>query len=563
MNTFGMLRARGDFMFKKVTLYTDQLEDMKGFYEYQMGFRIVEEDSKSFTLAIGSSTLIFRESERKAVYHFAFNIPGNQFTLAKSWAASRVTLNRQEGMNEIFYANFNADAFYFQDPAGNVVEFIARRNIDRMGDFTIDSLLNISEVSITTPFVEDIGELLEDMDIPVRGNKGIEPKALNFLGRDDAFILLVAPKRTWYFSKQKSEVHPLTIELVDGRQIEIDEEGHFQETIPAKPVEEGLEKIGFSGVVLLKKEQLWTIAKGFADRANARPNSLGTRFAIASGCKIFTAVVICQLVEEERLAFDDLLSSLLPETFPDFDVTLHQLLTHTSGIPDYFDEEQNGSFEAIWQTQPMYLMKTASDFVPLFQHKEMLFEPGEKFQYNNAGFIALGLVAEKITGQPFTEIVEDRIFGPAEMNNSGYFSLDRLPPETAYGYIDDGDVWRTNQYAVPITGGPDGGAFVTAGDMALFWERLMDGRLLSIEMLATMLKPHAASRYSDYGYGIWVSREGEQKYFVTGFDPGVSFQSVYYARTGAVLAVLSNRSEGAYEAMKLVETSLVDKRNIE
>ncbi len=560
MHTFGMLRARGDFMFKKVTLYTDQLEDMKGFYEYQMGFRIVEEDSESFTLAIGSSTLIFKESERKSVYHFAFNIPGNQFTLAKSWAASRVTLNRQEGMNEIFYANFNADAFYFQDPAGNVVEFIARRNVDRMGDFTIDSLLNISEVSITTPFVEDIGELLEDMDIPVRGNKGIEPKALNFLGRDDAFILLVAPKRTWYFSKQKSEVHPLTIELVDGRQIEIDEEGHFQETIPAKPVEEGLEKIGFSGVVLLKKEQLWTIAKGFADRANARPNSLSTRFAIASGCKIFTAVVICQLVEEERLSFNDLLSSLLPETFPNFDVTLHQLLTHTSGIPDYFDEEQSGDFEALWKTHPMYLMKSASDFVPLFQYKEMLFEPGEKFQYNNAGFIALGLVAEKITGQPFTEIVEDRIFGPADMSNSGYFSLDRLPPETAYGYIDEGDAWRTNQYAVPVTGGPDGGAYVTAGDMALFWECLMDGRLVSIEMLATMLKPHATSRYNDYGYGIWVSREGEQKYFVTGFDPGVSFQSVYYARTGTVLAVLSNRSEGAYEAKKLVEDSLIEEK---
>lgn len=545
-------------MFKKVTLYTDQLEDMKGFYEYQMGFRIVEEDSESFTLAIGSSTLIFRESERKAVYHFAFNIPGNQFTLAKSWAASRVTLNRQEGMNEIFYANFNADAFYFQDPAGNVVEFIARRNIDRMGDFTIDSLLNISEVSITTPFVEDIGELLEDMDIPVRGNKGIEPKALNFLGREDAFILLVAPKRTWYFSKQKSEVHPLTIELVDGRQIEIDEEGHFQETIPAKPVEEGLEKIDFSGVVLLKKEQLWTIAKGFADRANARPNALSTRFAIASGCKIFTAVVICQLVEEERLAFDDLLSALLPKTFPDFDVTLHQLLTHTAGIPDYFDEQQNESFEAVWQTHPMYLMKTASDFVPLFQHKKMLFEPGEKFQYNNAGFIALGLVAEKITGQPFTEIVEERIFGPAEMMASGYFSLDHLPADTAHGYIEEGESWRTNQYAVPIKGGPDGGAFVTAGDMALFWERLMDGRLVSVEMLAMMLKPHASSRYNDYGYGVWISREGEQKYFVTGFDPGVSFQSVYYARTGAVLAVLSNHSEGAYEAMKLVETSLIE-----
>lgn len=547
-------------MFKKVTLFTDRLEEMKGFYEYQMGFRIVEEDSGSFTLAIGSSTLIFKESEQQAVYHFAFNIPGNQFTLAKSWAASRVALNRQEGMDEVFYANFNADAFYFQDPAGNVVEFIGRRNVDRMGDFTIDSLLNISEVSITTPFVESVGEQLEDMDIPVRGNKGIEAKALNFLGQSDSFILLVAPKRVWYFSKQKSEVHPLAIELVDGRQIEINEEGHFLETRPSKPVEEELENMGFSGVVLLKKEQLWTIAKGFADRANERPNSLSTRFAIASGCKIFTAVAICQLIEEGKLTFEDRLSSLLPETFPHFDVTLHQLLTHTSGIPDYFDEEQKGSFEGLWETYPMYLMKSASDFVPLFQGKEMLFQAGEKFHYTNAGFIALGLVVEKITGQPFTELVEQRIFAPAGMARSGYFSLDQLPAETAYGYIGEGDSWRTNHYAVPIKGGPDGGAFVTAGDMVLFWERLMDGSLVSEEMLATMLKPHASSRYNDYGYGVWISRGGEQKYFVTGWDPGVSFQSAYYTETGAILAVLSNHSEGAYEALKLVEGSLIEQK---
>ena len=545
-------------MFKKVTLYTDRLEEMKGFYEYQMGFRIVEEGSSSFTLAIGSSALVFRASEQPAAYHFAFNIPGNQFTLAKGWAAARVPLNRQEGMDEVFYANFNADAFYFQDPAGNVVEFIGRRNVDRMGDFTIDSLLNISEVSITTPFVEEIGEQLEGMDIPVRGSKGIEPKALNFLGQGDAFILLVAPKRVWYFSKQKSEVHPLAIELADGRQIEIGVDGHFLETRPYKPVEEELERMGFSGVVLLKKEQLWTIAKGFADRANERPNSRGTRFAIASGCKIFTAVVICQLAEEGKLAFEDRLSLLLPETFPDFHVTLHQLLTHTSGIPDYFDEEQNGSFEEIWQTHPMYLMKSASDFVPLFHKKEMVFQAGEKFQYNNAGFIALGLAAEKITGQPFSEIVEQRIFEPAKMAGSGYFSLDCLPSETAFGYIDEGDSWRTNQYAVPIKGGPDGGAFVTASDMALFWERLMDGTLVSAEMLAVMLEPHVQGQDRDYGYGIWISRGPGKKYFVTGSDPGVSFHSAYYAENGAILTALSNDGQRAFEAVKLVEGSLVE-----
>ncbi|EMF45687.1 hypothetical protein B481_2934 [Planococcus halocryophilus Or1] len=241
-------------MFKKVILYTNQLEDMKGFYEYQLGFRIVEEDDTSFTLSMGESQMVFQESERAAVYHFALNIPGNQFTLAKSWTSERVTLNRQEGMDEVFYANFDADAFYFQDPAGNVVEFIARRSVDRMGNFTVDSILNISEVSITTPYVEEVGELIEDMDIPVRGSKGIDVKALNFLGSGHAFILLVAPKRIWYFSKQKSETHPLSIELSDGRRINITKEGRFRQEKSANPILDKMEEINFSGVAYLAKK---------------------------------------------------------------------------------------------------------------------------------------------------------------------------------------------------------------------------------------------------------------------------------------------------------------------
>ncbi|HSI68369.1 MAG TPA: serine hydrolase [Planococcus sp. (in: firmicutes)] len=541
-------------MFKKVTLYTNKLNEMKGFYEYQLGFRLVEEDETSFTLAIGDSQLVFKESARGAIYHYALNIPGNQFTLAKGWARSRVELNRQEGMDEIFYANFQADAFYFQDPAGNVVEFIGRRNVDRMGDFTVDSLLNISEVSITTSHVQEVGEQIEDMEIPVRGNKGIDPKSLNFLGSGDAFIILVSPKRTWYFSKQRSEVHPLTIELRDGRSIEITEDGKLQRAKPVHPITEGMERLDFTGVALLKTEETWSAAKGYADRSDERPNAIATRFGIASGSKIFTAVTVCQLVEEGKLRFEDRLSELLPETFPEFDVTIHQLLTHTSGIPDYFDESVMDNFEELWKTQPMYLLKSASDFVPLFNKKEMAFAPGEKFHYNNAGYIALGLVVEKLTGQDFTEAVAERVFLRAGMVNAGYFSLDRMPPQTAHGYIEEDQGWRTNQYAIPIKGGADGGAFATAGDMTSFWERLMDFSLLSEDLTKQLLQPHVTRPEGAYGYGIWVSeQEGRTVYEVKGHDPGVSFHSVYFVEDRAILTVLSNKGEGAADVMKLIE----------
>jgi CubicO group peptidase (beta-lactamase class C family) len=368
----------------------------------------------------------------------------------------------------------------------------------------------------------------------------------------------VAPKRVWYFSKQKSEVHPLAIQLKSGRQIEIDGEGNLLETRPDDPISDGLEAMAFSGVVLLKKDEAWSAAKGYADRANERPISLSARFGIASGCKIFTAVAVCQLAEEGMLALDSRLSELLPEHFPDFPVTIHQLLTHTSGIPDYFDEEAEDGFEAVWAEHPMYLMQSPADFVPLFRDKPMMFNPGERFHYNNAGFIALGLVVEKITGRPFDEVVGEKIFARAGMAGSGYFRLDQLPAETAHGYIEEGDTWRTNQYAIPVKGGPDGGAFVTATDMAAFWERLMDGTLLSEGMLKTLLHAHASGEHNDYGYGVWIRRgsEGPSKYFVTGYDPGVSFQSGYYPDSGATLSVLSNKSKGAFEAMKLIEEGM-------
>lgn len=548
-------------MFKKVTLYTNQLEDMKGFYEYQLGFRIVEEDETSFTLSIGESQLVFRESERAAVYHFALNIPGNQFTLAKWWASERVTLNRQEGMDEVFYANFDADAFYFQDPAGNVVEFIARRSVDRMGNFTVDSLLDISEVSITTPDVEEVGEAIESMDIPVRGNKGIDPKSLNFLGSGHTYIILVAPKRTWYFSKQKSETHPLSIELSDGRQIDITEEGRFGQQKPVNPIMDKMDEIDFSGVAYLQKGETWTAARGFANRADERPNAIDTRFGIASGSKLFTAVAVCQLVEEGKLNFSDRLSELLPQTFPNFNVTIHQLLTHTSGIPDYFDEQVMDDFEDLWKQQPMYLMQMASDFIPLFKDQPMMFQPGERFHYNNAGFIALGLIVEQLTGSEFTDVVQERIFGPANMLNSGYFRLDRLPGQTAFGYIEEEGAWRTNHYAIPIRGGADGGAYVTAGDMANFWYALMEGHLLGKDMVKAMLEIHASGEDGDYGYGMWIQRktEGVLKYHVMGYDPGASFHSAFYPADGSILTVLSNKSAGAYDIVETIQELRIEK----
>ncbi|MEI4771280.1 glyoxalase [Psychrobacillus sp. FJAT-51614] len=215
-------------MFKAVMFYTNHLKKLKGFYGNVLGLPILEASSSYFTVSIGKSTLTFCESEQPTLYHFAINIPGNQFKLAKQWALERVTLNREDAVDEIYYTRFNADAFYFEDPAGNVIEFIARRSVDKWSDFSVESLLNFSEVSITTPFVQEVGEQLQDIGIPISGHVEIEPDELNFLGSKDTFILLVPPNRRWYFSKKMSETSPLEIELNDGQRIIVTNQGKAQ-----------------------------------------------------------------------------------------------------------------------------------------------------------------------------------------------------------------------------------------------------------------------------------------------------------------------------------------------
>ncbi|MDR0136583.1 serine hydrolase [Metabacillus idriensis] len=318
---------------------------------------------------------------------------------------------------------------------------------------------------------------------------------------------------------------------------------------------------GFSGVVFMKDENevLFEKASGFSNRAEERLNTVHTRFGIASGCKLFTAIAICQLVENGMLSFDTRLNDCLDVVFPYFDenVTIHHLLTHSSGIPDYFDEETMDNFEDLWKRTPMYLLKDLNDFLPLFKNEKMMFKPGERFHYNNAAFIVLGLIVEQQTGHSFTDYIETNLFEKCGMNDSGYFSFDRLPKNTACGYIDNEDgTWKTNVYSIPIKGGADGGAYISAPDMIKLWEALLDYRLLSEKYTELLMTPHIHVKEGvDYGYGIWINKLNNTifKYHVMGYDPGVSFHSAVYPESGIKLAIPSNKNSGPFKVMKAIE----------
>lgn len=213
-------------MFKSVTLYTNILPAMRHFYLIDLEFRLAQSTKDSFTIQVGNSSLTFLQSDEPATYHFAFNIPGNQVQLAKKWLDGRAPLNLENGKSEIYYENFDADAIYFDDPAGNVVEYIGRRNQKTYNDFTTPSVLDISEISITTTFVKDSAKKLDVFGIHSRNNNLIEPESLNFLGEEDTYIILVPPNRRWYFSDKMSITCPLEIELSDYRRIIVDFEGN-------------------------------------------------------------------------------------------------------------------------------------------------------------------------------------------------------------------------------------------------------------------------------------------------------------------------------------------------
>jgi len=319
------------------------------------------------------------------------------------------------------------------------------------------------------------------------------------------------------------------------------------------------ESLPFSGVILIREHGtiVFEQSYGLANRSDSLPNTIDTRFAIASGAKTFTGVAICQLVEKGLLTFDTLLKDCIDITFPEFDpaITVHHLLTHSSGIPDYFDEAVMTDFAALWNEQPMYRIRTARDFLPMFQQGSMQFAPGTRFAYNNAGYIVLGLIIEHLTGMPFTEYVETNIFAPCQMADSGYYAMDHLPPRTAYGYIDDeqGD-WRTNIYSVPIIGGPDGGVFTTAPDLVKFWDALLGNQLLTKETVATMLTAHYAAEESFYGYGVWLEKSNDSvsRYAMIGGDPGAAFYSTVYPEQEIQTTVIGNTETAMWPMQRCI-----------
>ena len=196
---------------------------------------------------------------------------------------------------------------------------------------------------------------------------------------------------------------------------------------------ERIEALGFSGVAQIRRgdELNFDGAFGLADRAHGIPNRSTTRFGLASFTKMFTAVATVQLVADLHRPLTDLLPpERRPATLRE-DVTAHHLLCHTSGIADYFEEEETDDYEGLWRDRPCYAIRRPADFLPLFGQLEPHRPPGGRFQYSNAGYIVLGLLLEEVAGKPYAEVIEETVFAAAGMDRSGFFAFDEVHEDVA------------------------------------------------------------------------------------------------------------------------------------
>ena len=305
---------------------------------------------------------------------------------------------------------------------------------------------------------------------------------------------------------------------------------------------------------------------GFADLANEVPNCIDTKFASASAGKVFVAVGILQLIDRGKIKLDDSLGELLDIDLHniDKDVTVEQLLNHTSGVPDYFDESVMNEYEELWADYPNYKIRHNNDLFPLFLHKLMMYPKGERFQYNNSGYVLLASIIEKVTGMYFDEYLKEHIFDVCGMQSTGYFELDKLPRKCANSYIycTETNDYRTNIYSVDTKGTGAGGAFITVRDIVSFWQNLLSGKLISKELVSAMMSKQSGDGSDQeegyYGYGMWIidNPKGTDFAYFQGCDPGVSFLSEYNADKNIISVLVSNYGDNVWKEMRKIREVL-------
>jgi CubicO group peptidase (beta-lactamase class C family) len=307
---------------------------------------------------------------------------------------------------------------------------------------------------------------------------------------------------------------------------------------------------GFAGVVRVDRRGRESFARayGLAHRGDRVENTVGTRFGIASGTKGLTALAVMRLVEEGVLDLSTTARSLLGTDLPLVDdrVTVEHLLAHRSGIGDYLAEGPGSSPAEYVLPVPVHRLAETCDYLAVLGGHGQVFAPGERFAYNDGGFVILALLAERASGSSFSTLVAERVCTPAGMAGTGFPRSDEPGGLAALGYLER-DGLRTNVLHLPVRGSGDGGAYSTAADVTALWQALFTGQIVPAGRVAEMVRPRSdvPGARKRYGLGFWLHpRSGAVA--LVGYDAGVSFRSVCDPDAGIIHTVISNWTDGAW-----------------
>ncbi|MGC4022996.1 MAG: serine hydrolase [Cyclobacteriaceae bacterium] len=268
----------------------------------------------------------------------------------------------------------------------------------------------------------------------------------------------------------------------------------------------------FSGTALItyKDKVIFQKAYGMADKENHIPNKMNGQFRIGSTSKQFTAMLIMQLVAENKLSLNDSVSKFIPN-YRNGRVTIEQLLRHQSGIPNYTENEE-------YMSLILSRKYSVSELVTNFCSDPLEFNPGTQFNYSNSGYVVLAFIVEKITSKNYSDVLKEKIFEPAKMSSSFFSATHPLP--MTIGYING-----MPEMVYPIENTIGAGAITSTAEDLLQWNRALTAHtLLPEKETEQMFTPRVPwdEYYADYGYGWMIDKSqfvGSKKY-KTEYHPG-------------------------------------------
>ena len=305
---------------------------------------------------------------------------------------------------------------------------------------------------------------------------------------------------------------------------------------------------GFSGVVLLARDGKVVFARGYrmANLEHDVPNTVDTKFRLGSVTKQFTAVGIMMLQERKRLSVHDSICIYVHDCPGAWkSITIHHLLSHTSGIPSFTEFPDNDRYERL----PMQMVDT----IARFKDKPLDFPPGERFQYSDSGYLLLGYIIEQASGEKYEDFIRKNIYEPLHMQNSGYDHPWIILKHRAQGYSSKGDSLINATCMAMDTPLGGGSQYSTVGDLLLWDQALYTETLLSRESLQTVFTPNPGpyppgwlfgNEGGGYGYG-WMIDElfGPKLYHHSGLIYGFSSIIMRYPADKTLVVVLKNQDE--------------------